>query len=106
MIKKLWSYPRVKAVVFSILAVVLGLSLVRYSPTDNAWNTASGEIYHNWLGPVGAWSADILLQMMGQVAFLVPLAFLTFAIFLWIHLSWVKTRALVLMIANIFFKKT
>ncbi len=99
MIKKLWGYPRVKAIIFGILAIVLGLALISYSPSDRAWNTASEEAYHNWLGPVGSWSADILLQLMGQVAFLVPLALLTFAVFLWIHLRWVKTRALVLALA-------
>ena len=99
MIKKLWGYPRVKAIIFGILAIVLTLALVSYSPTDKAWNTVSGEAYHNWLGPVGSWSADILLQLMGQVAFLVPLALLTFAVFLWIHLRWVKTRAIVLTFA-------
>ena len=62
MIKKLWAHPRVKAVFLGILTIVLGLSLASYSPSDNAWNTASGETYHNWLGPIGSWSADILLQ--------------------------------------------
>ena len=99
MIKNFWKYPRVKAVFFGVLAVVLGLALASYSPTDKAWNTASGENYHNWLGPIGSWSADLLLQLMGQVAFLVPLAFLTFAVFLWVHLKWVKTRGFVLVVA-------
>lgn len=99
MIKKLWAHPRVKAVFFGILAIVLGLSLASYSPTDNAWNTASGETYHNWLGPIGSWSADILLQLMGQVAFLVPFALLIFSVFLWIHLNWIKTRSIVLVFA-------
>ena len=99
MIKKLLGYPRVKAVIFALLAVLLGLSLASYAPTDNAWNTASGEAYHNWLGPVGSFCADALLQLMGQVAFLVPLALLTFAVFLWVHLKWVKTRGIVLTVA-------
>ena len=85
MIKKLWAHPRVKAVVFMILAVLLGLSLASYSPLDQAWNTASGAVDHNWLGFVGSYSADALLQLMGQVAFLVPLAFLVFGVFLWGH---------------------
>ncbi|MGN0919367.1 MAG: DNA translocase FtsK [Alphaproteobacteria bacterium] len=99
MIKNLWAHPRVKAVVFTLLAVIFGLSLASYAPTDKAWNTASNVPYHNWLGPVGAWSADALLQLMGQAAFLIPLAFLTFAVFLWLHLRWVKTRGIVLLIA-------
>ncbi len=99
MIKKLFSYPRVKAVLLMIVALILGLGLISYTPTDPAWNTVSGETAHNWLGPIGAWSADILLQLMGQVAFLVPLALLTFAVFLWFHLRWVKTRAITLLIA-------
>lgn len=99
MIKKLWGYPIVKAVIFAILAILLGLSLVSYSPTDSAWNTASGETYHNWLGPVGSFCADALLQLMGQVAILVPMALLTFAVFLWVHLRWVRTRGIVLILA-------
>ena len=99
MIKKLWAHPRVKAIIFVFLAIVLGLSLASYSPTDNAWNTASGESYHNWLGPVGSFCADALLQLMGQVTFLVPLALVTFAVFLWVHLSWIKTRGIVLFFA-------
>ena len=99
MIKKLWGYPKVKAVIFMVLAIVLGVSFASYSPTDNAWNTASSEGYHNWLGAIGAYGADFLLQMMGQAAFLVPLALFTFAVFLWLHLRWVKTRGVVLFFA-------
>ena len=99
MIKKLFSYPRVKAILFVVIALFLGVSLAGYSPMDTAWNTAAGTAYHNYLGPVGAWSADLLLQLIGQTAFLVPVALLTFAIFLWFHLRWVKTRGITLVLA-------
>ncbi len=99
MIKKLWAHPRVKAVVFVLLAIVLGLSLASYFPTDDSWNTASGFAYHNWLGPVGAFGADMLLQLMGQVAFLVPLTLVIFALFLWLHFDWIKIRGIVLVFA-------
>ncbi len=47
------------------LAVGLFLSLVTSNPADV---TTAGEI-HNWIGPVGAYAADILLYIFGVGAF-------------------------------------
>ena len=45
------------------LAVLTGLALLTYQPSDISFNVsgpASGAVARNWIGPVGAYSADFL----------------------------------------------
>jgi DNA segregation ATPase FtsK/SpoIIIE, S-DNA-T family len=62
------------------LAVLMALALISYSPRDAAFNVSApaleGGPARNWIGPVGAYSADILFQMLGFAAFLLPAAIL------------------------------
>jgi len=60
-----------------VAALVILLSLVSYSPLDPSLNTApapdpAGSLARNWIGMVGAYLADALLQALGYVAFLLP----------------------------------
>jgi DNA segregation ATPase FtsK/SpoIIIE, S-DNA-T family len=61
-----------------VAAVLVGLALISYSPRDAAFNvSASGgedHLTHNWMGPVGAYSSDLLFQLFGFAAFLLPAA--------------------------------
>jgi len=63
--------------VLVLAALLLLLSLATYHPTDPSWNTASGaagpHAARNWVGLFGAWSSDLLLQVLGITAFLLPL---------------------------------
>ena len=58
-------------------AVLMLLSLASYSPLDRSLNTVAsppmGHPAHNWIGLVGAYSADLMLQSLGVAAFLLPL---------------------------------
>jgi S-DNA-T family DNA segregation ATPase FtsK/SpoIIIE len=57
-----------------ISALLLFLALVSYSPLDPSWNSASvltgSHAARNWIGVVGAFSADMMLQFFGVGAFL------------------------------------
>ena len=59
-----------------VTAVLILLALCSYSPLDPSLNTAGlpPEVRspHNWIGVVGAYSADLLLQIGGLSAFLLP----------------------------------
>ena len=61
-----------------VAAVLIGLALISYSPRDAALNVSAtgGEdhITRNWMGPVGAYSSDLLFQIFGFAAFLIPVA--------------------------------
>jgi S-DNA-T family DNA segregation ATPase FtsK/SpoIIIE len=61
-----------------VAAVLVGLALISYSPRDAALNVSAaggeGHITRNWMGPVGAYSADLLFQIFGFAAFLIPAA--------------------------------
>jgi len=85
---------------FMILAVLLALSLISYSPHDVAFNVsappADGPLAHNWIGPVGAYGADLLFQLFGFAAFLLPAAFLILG---W---KWFRSRAISSQLATIF----
>ncbi len=57
-----------------VSALLLFLALVSYSPLDPSWNSASvltgSHAARNWIGIVGAYTADALLQFFGIGAFL------------------------------------
>jgi DNA segregation ATPase FtsK/SpoIIIE, S-DNA-T family len=57
-----------------ISALLLFLALASYSPLDPSWNSASiltgSHAARNWIGVVGAFGADMILQFFGVSAFL------------------------------------
>jgi S-DNA-T family DNA segregation ATPase FtsK/SpoIIIE len=57
-----------------VSALLLFLALASYSPLDPSWNSASvltgSHAARNWIGVVGAFTADIMLQFFGIGAFL------------------------------------
>jgi len=58
------------------IAILTALALISYSPHDPSFNV-SAESYdlhsaRNWIGPVGAYGADLLFQGFGYAAFLLP----------------------------------
>jgi S-DNA-T family DNA segregation ATPase FtsK/SpoIIIE len=59
-----------------IAALAVTVALVSYSSGDPSLNNATGRPVDNWLGPLGATAADVLLQAFGiaAFAFLAPLA--------------------------------
>ena len=73
-----------------VFAILLVLALVSYSPLDPSLNTAAtpvaGKPAHNWIGVVGAFGADVMLQLFGVSAFLLP-AFLAMY-----SLNWFRSR--------------
>ncbi len=56
------------------LALYLLLALLTYSPLDPGWSrTASSDNIANAVGASGAWVADVLLILLGYLAYLLPL---------------------------------
>ena len=59
-----------------VSALLLFLALASYSPLDPSLNSASvltgSRIARNWIGIVGAYGSDLLLQLLGIGAFLLP----------------------------------
>jgi DNA segregation ATPase FtsK/SpoIIIE, S-DNA-T family len=57
-----------------VSALLLFLALVSYSPLDPSWNSAAvltgSHAARNWIGVVGAYTADAFLQFFGVGAFL------------------------------------
>jgi S-DNA-T family DNA segregation ATPase FtsK/SpoIIIE len=74
-----------------MLAALMTLALISYSPLDRSFNTASnpplGRPAHNWIGLFGAFSADLILQMLGVVAFLLPVMLMFLAV------RWMRSHA-------------
>jgi S-DNA-T family DNA segregation ATPase FtsK/SpoIIIE len=60
------------------IAILLGLSLLTYNPHDAAFNVSTASMgdhpARNWIGPVGAYTADLLFQFFGWTALLIPAA--------------------------------
>ncbi|HXZ29154.1 MAG TPA: DNA translocase FtsK 4TM domain-containing protein, partial [Terriglobales bacterium] len=59
-----------------IFAILLLLALASYSPLDPSLNTAASPAAsnpaRNWVGMVGAYGSDLLLQLLGITIFFVP----------------------------------
>ncbi len=73
-----------------VAAALLLLALASYSPLDPSMNTAAAtppsHPAQNWIGMVGAFSSDLLLQILGCSAFLLPVFGSLFA------LRWFRSR--------------
>jgi DNA segregation ATPase FtsK/SpoIIIE, S-DNA-T family len=79
----------VTGMVLLVAASLLFLSLASYQPTDPSWNTVGGTGHpaHNWIGLFGAYVSDLLLQLEGVAAFLIP--FMLGAV----GCAWMRSRA-------------
>lgn len=65
-------------VALSAAALAILAALVSYRPSDPSLNTRSGGAVQNVLGAPGAWTADLLLTLVGPLAaLLLPLLLLT-----------------------------
>ncbi|KTF36879.1 DNA translocase FtsK 4TM domain-containing protein, partial [Xanthomonas translucens] len=70
--QKLWRDLALIAI--APLLLYLLASLATYSATDPGWSHTGSVVapVHNMGGKFGAWIADVLLQLFGYVAFLLP----------------------------------
>ena len=73
------------------IAVLIALSLLSYSPHDSSLNVSAppsdARPASNWIGPVGAYGADLLFQGFGYAAFLLPVGIFA------LSLRWFRSRA-------------
>ena len=82
-----------------VSALLLFLALASYSPLDPSLNSASvltgSRVARNWIGIVGAYGSDLLLQFFGVGGFLLPV----FA--LGMGLRWFRSRKVVSPVAKL-----
>jgi S-DNA-T family DNA segregation ATPase FtsK/SpoIIIE len=75
-----------------IIAVLITAALLSYSPHDAAFNVSANppddHPVQNWIGPAGAYTSDLLFQIFGFAAFLLPLALVILG---W---RWFRSRAI------------
>jgi S-DNA-T family DNA segregation ATPase FtsK/SpoIIIE len=61
-------------IVMLAVALYLALALATFSPLDPGWSgTGNGSAMHNSMGSSGAWFADVLYLLFGNLAWLLPL---------------------------------
>jgi S-DNA-T family DNA segregation ATPase FtsK/SpoIIIE len=74
------------------LAALMAFALLSYQPSDASFNVSAApsndQPTQNWIGPAGAYSADLLFQVFGFAAFLLPAAVLVLG---W---RWFRSRAI------------
>ncbi len=84
-IKLLVDNPRLNemaGILLLLLAVGTFLSLISYSPFDPSANVATdADRATNWMGFPGSFVADLILQALGLVGFLIPLWIAAFAVY-------------------------
>ena len=64
----------------AVVGLLVLLSLASFAPEDASLNTAAAGSPRNWIGPVGAYLADLLFQGFGWVAYLIPMVLLVVGI--------------------------
>lgn len=70
----------VRGVIFLALAIFLLICLVSYDRLDPSLNVSSDRVrVENYAGPVGAYTADILILFFGLVSYLLPLGLIAAA---------------------------
>src|SRR5207249_3832490 len=57
------------AVALACAGVLTLLALVSYHPSDASLNASGPAEVKNWIGPAGAYWADLLLQLLGTGAY-------------------------------------
>jgi S-DNA-T family DNA segregation ATPase FtsK/SpoIIIE len=64
-------------IVLALVSLLLFVALATYHSSDPSMNTSTDvtvpAVIHNWIGPLGAWTSDLLLQTLGFTAFFLPL---------------------------------
>jgi len=90
-----------------VLGLLIVLSLASYHPLDVSFNTAApaSPPPSNWIGVVGAYTADALFQVLGWVAWLVPVALFVIAVQMlrarpW-HAPWTKLTGMVMLCGSL-----
>ena len=75
------------AFVVFVFATLFLLALASYSPLDASFNTSgpdlAGHPVHNWIGMAGAMGSDMLLQLAGITAFVLPILMALFGARWW-----------------------
>ena len=75
-----------------VAAALLLLALASYTPSDPSFNTVGDTAAsltspaHNWIGIIGAYFADAMLQLIGVAAFLLPLLLVR------VGVCWMRSR--------------
>jgi S-DNA-T family DNA segregation ATPase FtsK/SpoIIIE len=76
-----------------MLAILIGLALLSYNSHDAAFNVSASPLdgqhpARNWIGPAGSYAADLLFQIFGFAAFLLPAALLV------VGWRWLRSRTI------------
>ncbi|MCX7338030.1 MAG: DNA translocase FtsK 4TM domain-containing protein [Alphaproteobacteria bacterium] len=64
------SLSQIIGLVLIVSVILCVLAVVGYAPSDPSLNTATSAITQNWLGAIGAITADLFLQIFGLSSFL------------------------------------
>ncbi len=96
-IKKLFSHPKIQALVFMLLSIASAASLLTYNPSDPSFNLATNKHSTNLLGYFGSYLADFLYQLFGLSSFIFPICYFVLGVILYRkgEISWLFLRILV-----------
>jgi DNA segregation ATPase FtsK/SpoIIIE, S-DNA-T family len=69
--------------VLAAFTLFFGLSVLSYSTSDPAFNSAAASVQHNWMGQTGAYLSDMILFLFGLPAILLLPLLSVFAYRMW-----------------------
>jgi S-DNA-T family DNA segregation ATPase FtsK/SpoIIIE len=71
---------QLSAVVLLVALALAAIALLSFDPADPSWNTTNLNTVENWLGPAGAYFADIMYQVTGHGVWLIILPLVALAL--------------------------
>ncbi len=80
LIRRFFANYKVQAGMYSFLAGFVLVSLISYDPSDVSFNLASNNYPSNYMSFPGAYISDILYQLFGFGAFLLPFVFISWSV--------------------------
>jgi DNA segregation ATPase FtsK/SpoIIIE, S-DNA-T family len=87
----------ISGIIISIIGIILFVALISYSPTDPNFIFPENTEIKNLLGFQGSYLADLFLQSIGFVAYLIPLTYI------FSGLNILKKKKIFLLVENTFF---
>ncbi|MDG1437284.1 MAG: DNA translocase FtsK 4TM domain-containing protein [Rickettsiaceae bacterium] len=80
--KKLLSHNKLRAILLLLTSIAIGASLVSYNPNYPSFNRVTNNIPDNFFVYLGSYISDLLYQLLGLSAFILPICFVSWSFLL------------------------
>ncbi len=101
-IKRLFAGSKIRSLLLFVFSIATFASLASYNPSDPSFNLVTDSYPSNLLLYFGSYLSDLLYQLIGISAFIIPLSALvwSYELFRAGNITWSKTRFLLMLVST------